>query len=370
MSPSVITILTAASCTTNCLAPWSRSCTNRSESGTARSRRSMRRPTPTSSSTRRTRTCAARARAMLSPAAHDDRQRHGDCGHLSRTQGQAERSRRPRAPVLNASLTDCVFELKRSTSGSRGQCAVCRRLPKARWPEFWATRRGPWCRPTIPTTRAARSSTGSSTMVTDGTLLKVYAWYDNEIGYVCRMVDLPATWKPWVIEAKALDGHVDTPLSDRHQRRTGASRSPTARCACWCCCTSTSSATRRSRWPSCSCCTSSPALWPISAGGWLATRFGIPRMLMTVTAAAHHDHRFCCSRRSIRPGRPLCSPWPGSSLAQGLCRARQGLHQNRVSKSAIKATAGEGTGRLFKWVAWFTGSEKRHEGHGLFHWAA
>ena len=29
-----------------------------------------------------------------------------------------------------------------------------------------------------------------STMVTDGTLLKVYAWYDNEIGYVCRMVDL------------------------------------------------------------------------------------------------------------------------------------------------------------------------------------
>ena len=31
---------------------------------------------------------------------------------------------------------------------------------------------------------------GPSTMVTDGTLLKVYAWYDNGIGYVCRMVDL------------------------------------------------------------------------------------------------------------------------------------------------------------------------------------
>ena len=28
------------------------------------------------------------------------------------------------------------------------------------------------------------------TLVTDGTMLKVYAWYDNEIGYVCRMVDL------------------------------------------------------------------------------------------------------------------------------------------------------------------------------------
>jgi glyceraldehyde 3-phosphate dehydrogenase len=31
---------------------------------------------------------------------------------------------------------------------------------------------------------------GPSTMVTDGTLLKVYAWYDNEVGYACRMVDL------------------------------------------------------------------------------------------------------------------------------------------------------------------------------------
>ena len=26
-------------------------------------------------------------------------------------------------------------------------------------------------------------------MVTDETMLKVYAWYDNEVGYVCRMVD-------------------------------------------------------------------------------------------------------------------------------------------------------------------------------------
>ena len=31
---------------------------------------------------------------------------------------------------------------------------------------------------------------GLSTLVTDGTMLKVYAWYDNEMGYACRMVDL------------------------------------------------------------------------------------------------------------------------------------------------------------------------------------
>ena len=30
----------------------------------------------------------------------------------------------------------------------------------------------------------------TSTLITDGTLLKVYAWYDNEMAYSCRMVDL------------------------------------------------------------------------------------------------------------------------------------------------------------------------------------
>jgi glyceraldehyde 3-phosphate dehydrogenase len=27
-------------------------------------------------------------------------------------------------------------------------------------------------------------------MVVDGTHVKIYAWYDNEWGYVCRMVDI------------------------------------------------------------------------------------------------------------------------------------------------------------------------------------
>jgi glyceraldehyde 3-phosphate dehydrogenase len=94
-----------------------------------------------------------------------------------------------RAPVLNASLTDCVFELQRPTSEEAVN-------------ELFATAaRGPLAgilgletRPLVSADYCndTRSSIvdAPSTMVTDGTLLKVYAWYDNEMGYVCRMVDL------------------------------------------------------------------------------------------------------------------------------------------------------------------------------------
>jgi glyceraldehyde 3-phosphate dehydrogenase len=94
-----------------------------------------------------------------------------------------------RAPVLNASLTDCVFELRRATSVEE-----VNRL-------FAAAARGPLAgilgyeeRPLVSAdyARDPRSSIvdAPSTMVTDDTLLKVYAWYDNEMGYACRMVDL------------------------------------------------------------------------------------------------------------------------------------------------------------------------------------
>ena len=61
---------------------------------------------------------------------------------------------------------------------------------QGRSPAFSASRRGLWSRPITRTIRAARSWMAPSTMVTDETLLKVYAWYDNEVGYACRMVDL------------------------------------------------------------------------------------------------------------------------------------------------------------------------------------
>jgi glyceraldehyde 3-phosphate dehydrogenase len=94
-----------------------------------------------------------------------------------------------RVPVLNASLTDCVFELQRPTTVEEVNAL------------FAEAARGPLAgilgyeeRPLVSAdyARDTRSSVvdALSTMVTDGTLLKVYAWYDNEMGYACRMVDL------------------------------------------------------------------------------------------------------------------------------------------------------------------------------------
>ena len=94
-----------------------------------------------------------------------------------------------RAPNLNASLTDCVFELQRETTVDEVNGL------------FQAAAAGPMAGvlgyETLPLVSAdyARDTRSSivdalSTMVTDGTLLKIYAWYDNELGYSCRMVDL------------------------------------------------------------------------------------------------------------------------------------------------------------------------------------
>jgi len=94
-----------------------------------------------------------------------------------------------RAPVLNASLTDCVFELKRETTVEEVNAMFTQAAAGA-----LAGILGVETRPLVSVDYAGdtRSSIidALSTMVTDGTLLKVYAWYDNEMGYACRMIDL------------------------------------------------------------------------------------------------------------------------------------------------------------------------------------
>jgi predicted MFS family arabinose efflux permease len=51
--------------------------------------------------------------------------------------------------------------------------------------------------------------------------------------------------------------------------------------------------------------------------------------------------------------------------AQGVCGVAKDLTKT-ASKSAIKITAGQASGQLFKWVAWFTGSKNAMKGVGFF----
>lgn len=94
-----------------------------------------------------------------------------------------------RVPLLNASLTDCVFEVARSTT-----VAEVNGLLKAAAEGELQGILGYEERPlvSIDYKDDPRSSIidALSTMVVDDTQVKILAWYDNEWGYANRMVEL------------------------------------------------------------------------------------------------------------------------------------------------------------------------------------
>ena len=94
-----------------------------------------------------------------------------------------------RVPLLNASLTDCVFEVERATTAEEVNA-----LFKAASEDALNGILGYETRPLVSTdyTNDVRSSIidALSTMVINGTQVKVYAWYDNEMGYAHRLVDV------------------------------------------------------------------------------------------------------------------------------------------------------------------------------------
>ncbi|UWR25253.1 ArsJ-associated glyceraldehyde-3-phosphate dehydrogenase [Sulfitobacter sp. S223] len=94
-----------------------------------------------------------------------------------------------RVPLLNASITDCVFEMSRETTVEEINAL------------FKTAAEGPLNgilgyeeRPLVSSdyTNDPRSSIidALSTMVVNGTQVKIYAWYDNEFGYANRLVDV------------------------------------------------------------------------------------------------------------------------------------------------------------------------------------
>ncbi|MFN3496598.1 MAG: organoarsenical effux MFS transporter ArsJ [Hydrogenophaga sp.] len=101
-------------------------------------------------------------------------------------------------------------------------------------------------------------------------------------------------------------------------------------------------------------------------GGWLATRYGITRML-TVGLITQIIGFTVLS--FLDPGWSAAMSVAWVVMAQGICGVAKDLTKT-ASKSAIKVTAdqakNQGSGQLFKWVAWFTGSKNAMKGVGFF----
>lgn len=102
-------------------------------------------------------------------------------------------------------------------------------------------------------------------------------------------------------------------------------------------------------------------------GGWLATRFGITRML-TVGLSTQIVGFLLLS--ALSPDWTAATSVAWVVMAQGICGIAKDLTKT-ASKSAIKvaekdARAEDSEGRLFRWVAWFTGSKNAMKGLGFF----
>ena len=182
------TLITAASCTTNCLAPVVKviheslgirhgsittihDVTN-TQTIVDRPAKDMRRARSALMNLIPTTTGSATAITLIYPELK------------GRLNGHAVR-----VPLLNASLTDCVFEVERATTVEEVNAL------------FAAAAAGPLngilgyeTRQLVSCdfTNDPRSAIvdGPCTMVINGTQVKIYAWYDNEWGYSCRLADV------------------------------------------------------------------------------------------------------------------------------------------------------------------------------------
>ncbi len=187
-NPAEDRIVTAASCTTNCLAPIVKviheklgirhgsittihDLTN-TQSILDQPHKDLRRARASSMNLIPTTTGSATAIAEIFPELR------------GRLNGHAVR-----VPLANASITDCVFEVERTTTVEEVNA-----LLKAASEHELKDILGFEERPLVSTDYCGdpRSSIvdALSTLVTNGTQVKIYAWYDNEWGYANRTVEL------------------------------------------------------------------------------------------------------------------------------------------------------------------------------------
>ena len=91
--------------------------------------------------------------------------------------------------MLNASLTDAVFELKQAATKDDVNSLFENAAENELRGILGYEKRLLVSADYVNDTRSAIID-AESTMVTDHSMLKVYAWYDNEMGYACRMIDI------------------------------------------------------------------------------------------------------------------------------------------------------------------------------------
>jgi glyceraldehyde 3-phosphate dehydrogenase len=181
-------LLTAASCTTNCLAPVVKvihegigirhgaittihDITN-TQTVVDAPHKDLRRARASSLSLIPTTTGSATAIGLIYPELN---------GKLN---GMAVR-----VPLLNASLTDCVFEVTRATTVEEVN-ALLKQAADGPLRGILGYETRPLVSVDFKDDPHSAIVDALSTMVIDGTSVKVLAWYDNEIGYVHRMIEL------------------------------------------------------------------------------------------------------------------------------------------------------------------------------------
>jgi glyceraldehyde 3-phosphate dehydrogenase len=96
-----------------------------------------------------------------------------------------------RVPLLNASLTDCVFEVSRATTVEEVN-GLLRAAAETELDGILGYETRPLVSIDFKDDPRSGVVDAPSTMVTDGTQVKVLAWYDNEWGYANRLVELAA----------------------------------------------------------------------------------------------------------------------------------------------------------------------------------
>lgn len=94
-----------------------------------------------------------------------------------------------RVPFMNASLTDLVMEMERTTDVEEVN-ALFKEASETYLKDILGYEERPLVSVDYEGETCSSVIDAPSTMVVNGTQLKVLAWYDNEIGYVTRMMEL------------------------------------------------------------------------------------------------------------------------------------------------------------------------------------